>query len=104
MYMIVKNSGSPIQKIFDDKKSLEEIVAIDEKVSFNVTEAIDYYEQATAAYNRVYYIYDGLMKLLINGQEIQLYKGDACFVEKGMAFELKGTFKVIVVSQPVLHL
>ncbi len=45
-----------------------------------------------------------VMKLSINGQEIQLQKGDACFVEKGMIFELAGTFIVIIVSQPPLHL
>ena len=104
MFMVVKNSNTPIKKISDDKKSLKEIVNLDEKVSLNVAEVIDYHEKTTAAYNRIYYVSAGVMKLSINGQEIQLQKGDACFVEKGMIFELAGTFIVIIVSQPPLHL
>ena len=102
--MVIKKSETPVKKISDDKMSLNEIVDIDEKVSLNVTEAVDYNERTTAEYSRIYYIYDGLMQLSINNRELELGKGDACFVEKGMTFALKGTFKVITVSQPPLHL
>jgi mannose-6-phosphate isomerase class I len=104
MFMIVKKSNVPIKKITDDKKQLNEIVDIDDKLTLNVAEVTDYREKNTASYNRVYYIYDGLMALNINNQEIELSKGDGCFVEKGTKFEMKGTFNVIIVSQPVLRL
>lgn len=104
MFMIVKNAVEPIKKITDEKKSLNEIVDIDDKLSLNVVEVTDHREKTTAAYNRVYYIYDGLMAISVNNQEIKLQKGDACFVQKGTKFELTGTFNVIIVSQPVLRM
>lgn len=104
MFMMVKNASNSIKKITDDKKTLEEIVDLDDKLNLNVAEATDYREKTTAAYNRVYYIYDGVMDLHVNNQELQLHKGDACFVEKGTTFELVGSFSVIIVSQPVLRL
>jgi mannose-6-phosphate isomerase class I len=104
MFMIVKKAAEPIIKITDDKKKLSEIVDLDDKLSLNVVEVTDHREKTTAAYNRVYYIYDGLMALHVNNQEIKLQKGDACFVEKGTKFELMGTFNVIIVSQPVLRM
>jgi mannose-6-phosphate isomerase-like protein (cupin superfamily) len=104
MFTVIKNTKHPIQKISDEKKSLHELVNLDEKISLNVVEAIDYHEKTTAAFNRIYYISEGLMRLYINNQEIELQKGDACLVEKGMIFELQGTFTVIIVSHPPLQL
>lgn len=102
--MVVKNRLDSIKKVTDEKKQLNEIVDLDDKFTINVAQATDYREKTKAAYNRVYYISDGEMVLRINDQELQLRKGDACYVEKGTIVELEGSFNVIIVSQPVLRL
>ncbi len=95
-----KESKHVIKKISDEKQSLNEIVNIDDKVELNVAEVVDHHEKIKTAYNRIYYVFDGLMQIFINNQEILLQKGDACFVEKGMIVELQGTFSVIIVGKP----
>lgn len=99
-----KESKEIIKKISDDKHALNEIVDINDKIELNVAEVVDHHEKIKTAYNRVYYIFEGVMQMLINNQEIILQKGDACFVEKGMLVELRGTFSVIIVGQPTIRL
>lgn len=102
MFTVIRNTMQSVSNISDEKNSLNDSINLDEKISLNVVEATDYHEKTKSAYNRIYYVSDGLIKLLINGQEIFLQKGDACFIEKGMTFELSGTFSVIIVSHPPL--
>jgi mannose-6-phosphate isomerase class I len=104
MYIVVRKSQKGIKKISDEKKQLNEIVPIDQRISLDVAEVVDHHEKTKAAYNRIYYVSDGQMQIYFNNQHINLEKGDACFVEKGMSFELKGTFSVIIVSHPPLYI
>jgi len=102
--MVIRKTRTSIKKVTEDKKPLSELVKIDEKISLDVVEVNNHYEKTKAAFSRIYYISEGIMQLIINNQELLLEKGDACFVEKGMLFELKGTFTVIIVSRPTLYL
>ena len=104
MYITARKKDNSFKKIAEEKKSFDEIVQLDEKISLDVADVIDHYEKIKTAYNRIYYISDGKMQININNQEIILEKGDACFVEKGMVVELKGTFTAIIVSRPTLSL
>ena len=107
MFAVVRKSKESkhiIKKISEEEQSLNQIVDMNDKVSVDVAEVVDHHEKIKTAYNRIYYVFDGMMKIWINGQEMLLQKGDACFVEKGMIVEIRGTFSVIIVGQPTLHL
>lgn len=101
--MVVRKTDTKVRKVADIPTS-EELLAndISEKISLAVIEVTDYDETETTTYNRIYYIFDGLLHLIINGKETLLQKGDAFFVEKGMCFQMQGTFKAMCVNQPAL--
>ncbi len=73
---------------------------ISSALSFATTEATDYYEQETTPYNRLYYVLDGTLLVIVDGEEISLGVGDVCYLEKDTTYEMKGTFKAIIVNQP----
>jgi len=104
MFMVVKKSEKLARKIFDEKKTFNEIVPHLDKVSLDIVEVKDHHEKTLAGYNRIYYVSEGEMLLQINNNIFNIQKGDVCFVEKGMRFELEGTFRVIIVSSPSLKL
>ena len=104
MFIIARKSQASVKKIFDEKKSIDEIVPQDQKISLDIADVKNHYEKTKAAFNRIYYVSEGLMHLSIKNQDFELHKGDACFVEKGTIFELRGTFNVIIVSHPPLYI
>ena len=68
-------------------------------VCLKLIEETDTNEKEMAEYNRIYYVFEGDLQLTINNKEILLHMGDACFVEKGMLFAMKGTFKALSVHK-----
>ncbi|HSW97887.1 MAG TPA: hypothetical protein VLF89_08735 [Candidatus Saccharimonadales bacterium] len=104
MYIVVRKSQKFAKKIFNEKKSFNEIVPTDLRISIDVAEVTNHHEKTTAGYNRIYYVKDGEMQIVFNNQHFNLSTGDACFIEKGMTFELNGTFGVIIVSHPPLYI
>jgi mannose-6-phosphate isomerase-like protein (cupin superfamily) len=107
MFTVVRKSKESkhiIKKLSEEEHSFTEIVDMNERVSVDVAEVVDHHEKIKTAYNRIYYIFEGTMRIWINNQEMVLQKGDACFVEKGMIVEIRGTFSVILVGQPILRL
>jgi mannose-6-phosphate isomerase-like protein (cupin superfamily) len=68
-------------------------------VCLKIIEEKDCNKKEIAEYNRIYYVFEGELQLAINNKENLLYSGDACFVEKGMLFEIKGTFKALSVHK-----
>src|SRR6185312_14765262 len=104
MFIVVKKTQKSVRKIFDEKKPLKEIIPQSDKLSLDIVEVKDHHERTIAGYNRIYYISEGQMLIQINKNSYYLQKGDACFVEKGMKFELEGTFRVIIVSSPALSI
>lgn len=102
MFIIARKSQASVKKIFEEKKSIDEIVPQDQKISLDIADVKNHYEQTKAAFNRIYYVSGGVMHVHIKNQDFELNKGDACFVEKGTIFELQGSFSVIIVSNPPL--
>lgn len=102
MFVVVRKSDERVRK-FNDRVEASDGSDISYKaldnVSLDVIEVKDYFEKGKAAYNRVYEVYDGELQLTINDQHVVLHKGDAVFIEKGMDYELKGTFKMIAVNK-----
>lgn len=69
-------------------------------LSLATIEAVDYTESETAHYSRAYYILSGTMHISIDGTELELSPEDACFIEKDTPYEMRGTFKAVVINQP----
>jgi len=101
MFKVIRKSEASIRKIADNKTATNYITKdISSQMSFATIEAIDYFEKETSSYNRIYYVLKGTLQLMFGKQEISLQGEDSCFVEKGTTYEMKGTFKAIVVNQP----
>ena len=100
MFMIVRNSDESPHKrnVFDDSL-LTDVSNLPDDVSLDFIEVEEYVEKGKASFNRVYHIYDGEMQVTINEREIILRKGDGIFIEKGMNFEMTGTFKAAAVNK-----
>ena len=80
MYKLVKSSRATIRHIAQNKIASNLITKdISSDLSLATTEATTYYEQETAPYNRIYYVLDGELELIIDGETNQLQTGDACF-------------------------
>jgi hypothetical protein len=100
MFMVVRSldTSSKRKRVFDDSL-LSDISHLPDDVSLDFIEVENYFEKGKASFNRVYHIYDGEMKLTINDREIILRKGDGVFIEKGMNYEMNGTFKAAAVHR-----
>lgn len=101
MYKIIRKSDTSIRKIAENKVAINYVTRdLTSEVSLATTEAIDYYEKETANYNRIYFVLEGQLILTFDNQEVVLDKDDVCYVGKGTTYEMKGTFKAIMVNQP----
>jgi ethanolamine utilization protein EutQ (cupin superfamily) len=94
MYKIVKSSEGTIRKIADTK-SANNLITKDISPNFSLatTEAVNHYEEETTEYDRIYYVLDGKMGLIINNDEYELNSGDSCYIDKGSKYIMQGTFK-----------
>ena len=105
MFMVIRKSNASVPKITGSKIATDYITKdISEQVALAVIEGADYDEKETTDVNRIYYIFDGQLQLFVRDKEAVLYAGDAFFIEKGMTYEMKGTFKAIAVNQPGLRI
>lgn len=101
MYKVVKASEGSVRQIAENKTANNLITKeISPELSLAITEAADYYEQETSAYNRIYYVLEGELELTIGGEVNKLQPGDTCFISKDTAYEMRGTFKAVTVNQP----
>lgn len=101
MFKVVRKADAAVREIGDDKSVANYITKdVSSDVSLAVTEATDYSEMETTNYNRIYFVLEGELLLKFDDQEVSLLKEDACFVEKGTAYEMKGTFKAVIINQP----
>jgi hypothetical protein len=100
MFMVVRKSDG-VAKKFDDKESALDQSTLDtlNSLSIDIFEETDYYGKGMASFNRIYEVYDGELYVTINDQEMVLHKGDSIFIEKGMIYEMKGTFKAIAMNR-----
>lgn len=101
MYKIVKSSEAAVRNIADNKTASNLVTKdISPGVSLATTRASDYYEKETTPYNRIYFILEGKMELDFDGNKEVLSTGDACFLEKGTTYEMRGTFNAVTINQP----
>ena len=100
-FKVVNKGDATVRKIARNKKAYNFITKhISPKVSLARVEAKDYKDKIEIKQDFIYYVLEGKMKLKSNEDEVILNSGDACFVPKGSAYTMSGTFKSIVVSQP----
>ena len=99
MYVVVKKTGTTFSNVGDPSPNISTFPKADDGAFLDVIEVTDYHEKMTAEYHIVYYVYEGKVRLLINGQEIILEKGDSIYIEKGTFYEMQGTFKAMAVDK-----
>ena len=101
MYKIVKESEGIIRKITNNKTVLNLITRdVTPNVSLAVIDAQEYRGDEQANYNRIYYVIEGSLTLTFDDNRQTLELGDSCYIEKGRKYQIEGTFKAIIVSQP----
>lgn len=101
MYKIVRESEGKIRQIARNKTANNLIGKdISPNVSLATTKASDYYEKETTQYDRIYYVLEGELELIIDNETNKLLKGDSCFIGKDTTYEMRGTFEAVTVNQP----
>jgi mannose-6-phosphate isomerase class I len=101
MHRIVRESEGVVRQIAPNKTANNLIgKAISPSVSLATTKALDYYEKETTPYDRIYYVLDGELELIVNDETSKLHKGDSCFISKDTTYEMRGTFEAVTVNQP----
>jgi len=101
MHKVVRHTEGKIRKISDTKSSNNLITKeISPTVSLATIEASDYNEKEITDYDRIYYLLEGALELFIENETVELQPGDVCYLSSGTEYEMKGTFRAIVVNQP----
>lgn len=71
------------------------------QVSVVIGKAKDYHEiTKNTVSDRIYFVLDG--KILVNNKPA--YKDDVIFIPRNIKYDLKGTFKVIIINSPSFDL
>lgn len=102
-YAVVKHSEGSIRRITPFKHANNLITQeISPAVSLATTTSTnpEYYEKEVTPYDRIYYILNGSLTLVVDGKTTLLEKGDACFIRKNTTYEMSGKFEAITVNQP----
>lgn len=101
MYKIVKQSDARVRDIFPNYSATNFITNdISPDVSLAITDATDFEDTTTTKENRIYYLLEGSLELIIDGSEVRLEPGDSCFISENITYTMKGTFKSVVVNSP----
>lgn len=101
MFIVARKNDVRIRKSVENKalsQNVEELLF--KGLSIDFIEVTDFDMKFVAAYHLIYYVSEGTMHLIINDKNTYtLLKGDAVFVEKGMTYRLKGTFKATTINR-----
>jgi len=101
MYKTVRKLESTPRKISDKAQARNYITKdISPTVSLAVLEGNNCSEKVFTAYNRIYYVFEGTLKLSFGSEKILLKEGDSFFVSSNTDYLLAGTFKTVVVNEP----
>lgn len=101
MYKIIRQSEGILRQIAETYKATNLITKdISPGVSLAVTEANSHHEVETTEYDRIYFVLEGAIELVFDGNAVQLKPGDSCFIGKGTTYEVGGTFRAVIVNQP----
>ena len=99
MFIIGRKSEVRIRKNVVNNIQEDIADAILKGFSFDFLEVTNFQQKFRMDYHLVYYVFDGELFFEINKGEYFLQKGDAVFVEKGMSYEMKGTFKAVAINR-----
>lgn len=101
IYKIVRESEGVIRQI-EPNKTANNLIGKDTSpnVSLATVKALDCYEKETTLYDRIYYVLNGELELIIDGEASKLRKGDSCFISRNTTYEMRGTFEAVTVNQP----
>ena len=101
MHKIIKATEGTIRHISPNKFANNLITKeISPNLSLATIEAQDYYEQETTLCNRIYYVLQGALTIIADGETNELREGDVCFIGEDTTYDMSGTFKAVVVNQP----
>ena len=101
MYKIVKSDDGNFRQITESKSANNLITKeISSTMSLATTEGVNFYEKEVTKYNRIYYVIEGELELGFDGTFSKLSIGDSCYIDAQTEYEMRGTFKAIVVNQP----
>ena len=101
MFKVVKKSEANVRIIADNKIAIDFITKdITKEISLAIIETNKYHGKEISAYNRIYFVIEGELHLIIDKKEVSLTSGDTCFIGKHTSYEMKGTCKTIVIDQP----
>lgn len=105
MIKIVKNNQAIIRKISENKISYNLVTGdLSPNLSLAVTEAKDFSETEICQNDRIYYILEGEMITMIEGEKVSVQVGDSFFISKGSEYTMSGTFRAVVVNSPAYNL
>ena len=100
-YKIVRESEGIIRQIAPNKSATNLISKdITAAISLATIETTNLYEKETTDYDRIYYVLAGELRLDFDNKSNVLRTGDACFISKNTTYEIRGSFKAIVINQP----
>lgn len=100
-FKVVKNGEAVVRKISNNKKAYKFITKdISPSVSLARIETDKFEGEIEITQNFIYYVLEGQLTLKFGDEEVVLNPNDSCFVPKDSTYIMRGTFKVIVVSQP----
>lgn len=101
MYALIKKADTVVRNIFPNYSATNFITKdISPDISFAVTDANDFEDTTTTKENRIYYLLEGSLELIIDKDEIRLEPGDSCFISENTTYTMKGTFKSVIINSP----
>jgi ethanolamine utilization protein EutQ (cupin superfamily) len=101
MFIVARKTDIRVRKVIDNSPiGNDNATTILKGISLDFIEVEDFDMTLKAEYNIIYYVFDGEMQLVVNDRNTYtLLIGDAVFIEKGMRYRLKGTFRATTVNR-----
>lgn len=101
MHKIVRRAEAQERSVGATKSVLDYVtMEINPAVSLVVVRNKGDWGGSVAKYSRVFFVLEGALTLKFSDEEIILEAEDACFVDKGEAYNFSGDCRVIVVDAP----
>ena len=93
-YKIIRKADGRLQKIASSRLLTNDLGPA-------TVEVTDYHKQERAADNLIYYVRQGRLNLIIDGETINLDEGDVCFIDKNTDYEIRGTASFMLMKKPL---
>ena len=85
-----------------DSKKVHSYVTKEHEAPFSLalTEGKNLHDEETCEYDRAYFLLEGAMHIESEGEAIDLIAEESCFIGKGTAYTMSGTFRAVIVNSP----